>query len=185
MQPTVEEVERVMVVLSGVAPKDITLPMVRDAIGGIAPQRRPPIPKPEWILAMERDEVRHERRMAAEVVQIRAWLRENLGMAAPFSDGAEATLGIFSGTCTHLWNCIVRARCALGLRRLQPEPIMTWVGAVFNVTVTYNIDAVARALGYEDEEMVRGESESVITKIARDLGWPDPPKLQEPGDAVM
>ena len=59
----------------------------------------------------------------------------------------DMTIRYFSGTRVYLWNCIVKARQSLGLRKLQPEPIMHWIKIVFGVCVIYDIETMATALG--------------------------------------
>ncbi len=93
------------------------------------------------------DEARYAKLRVKEVALIRNWLRDNLDMTIPPAD-TGITIRYFSGTRVYLWNCLLKARVALGLRKLGPEPIMSWIHSVFNVKVIYDIETIAAAIGF-------------------------------------
>jgi hypothetical protein len=98
-----------------------------------------------YIDACKIDEKRYRQEEAREVALIRDWLRKNLSMTVPASQGG-LTVRYFSGTRVYLWNCIVKARRSLGLRKLEPQPISHWIQIVFGVRVIYDIETVEAAL---------------------------------------
>jgi hypothetical protein len=102
-----------------------------------------------YIARTRRDAVRYEQERAEEVALIRAWLREHLKMVIPSVSGN--TVDLFSFVCMYLWDCIVRARCELKLRRLELNPVAPWVRDVFGITVVNNtLTLFAGMLGSQD-----------------------------------
>jgi hypothetical protein len=102
-----------------------------------------------YIARTRRDAVRYEQERAEEVALIRAWLREHLKMVIPSVSGN--TVDLFGFVCMYLWDCIVRARCELKLRRLELNPVAPWVRDVFGITVVNNtLTLFAGMLGSRD-----------------------------------